>query len=580
MKQLYRKLSIGKRIAFLLILSLLMALSIASVSIIKMQSIGSKFEDVSNIYKPIIASLYKINGFQFEQALQFEKALVIVMLGEDDIASNVQIAEDQFFRFSNLINQEIMQIRNLVAAVPNNFGNKADIIALVEYLDTIQSKHVQNDKELKILYQDLKDWGSDAIATKQIENLEAYLTDLDKRLKIILLQIDTAMTETTQNVFATQKEAIQIIIFITILALILGFILKISITNGIVKPIKNVTNTMNSLAEGDLEIKITESYFKDDILDMIQSVQVFKDREIARKKLELKQSEEQKIQVKRAKNIEYFTQKFDENSQTVLAALKYAAENLTASSHSLSEVSDSTILQANTAVNAASQTLDNVQAVANTTEELSVSIQKINKLVENSSHNSLQAAKDAKEASKQIANLNQSATEIGDVVNLIKDIAEQTNLLALNSTIEAARAGEFGKGFSVVANEVKNLASETSKATEQISDQIKKLQLETSTSLEVVQRTVMTMDQITQDSTTIVAAIDQQNSATSEISGNVQIACQGTTEVTSEIEKVKSSTTDIENAANEVHKVVLDLNQRSAILQDNIAEFIANIAKA
>lgn len=580
MKFLTKNLSIRARISVLLIVSLLLMAGIALVAIYKMQTIGQEFEEIVKIYRPIISSLQHINASQLEQALELEQSLLIVMMDRTDAKADIEKAEAQFFKLSYQIVQEIEKTRALINGLPLAFQDQEDMAQLIAYFDDVQAKHIKNDKDMKVLYKDLKDWGRDAITKKYIENLEVYLAELDKELSMMLAQIDVSMEQATNNAFTAQKEAVQIIITIGVLAVILGLLLTMLVARGIVKPINNVTTTMNSLAEGNLEVEIPENYFEDDISYMIQSVKIFRDNERVRRKLETEQREEQAHQIQRAEHIDKTTQIFDKNSQAILAALRAAAENLDASSNSLLKVSDSTSTQATTAVKAAGQTLSNVQAVAAATKKLSVSIQEINTLIENNSHNSQKAAEGAKKASDQIASLNQSATEIGNIISLIQDIAGQTNLLALNATIEASRAGEAGKGFSVVASEVKNLASQTSQATEQISAQIKKLQSETSHSLEVIQETVLAMDQITEDSETIVAAIDQQNSATSEISKNIQIASTETAEATNQITKVKNSTKDTENASNDVRQVVIDLNERSTALQNNILQFIENISSA
>ena len=110
-----------------------------------------------------------------------------------------------------------------------------------------------------------------------------------------------------------------------------------------------------------------------------------------------------------------------------------------------------------------------------------------------------------------------AATTIGDVVGLINDVASQTNLLALNATIEAARAGEAGKGFAVVASEVKNLATQTAKATEEISTQIAEIQAETNQSVDGIQGIGATIGRISEITTAIASAIEEQSAATAEI---------------------------------------------------------------
>src|SRR6202008_3667273 len=111
---------------------------------------------------------------------------------------------------------------------------------------------------------------------------------------------------------------------------------------------------------------------------------------------------------------------------------------------------------------------------------------------------------------------------IGDVIKLITAIAEQTNLLALNATIEAARAGDAGKGFAVVAQEVKALASQTSKATEEIVGQIQSMKSTTQGSVAAIKEIGGTINQVAEIVSAIAAAVEEQSAATAEISRNIQ----------------------------------------------------------
>src|SRR5262249_39402941 len=141
---------------------------------------------------------------------------------------------------------------------------------------------------------------------------------------------------------------------------------------------------------------------------------------------------------------------------------------------------------------------------------------------------------------------------IGDVVRLINDIAGQTNLLALNATIEAARAGEAGKGFAVVASEVKNLATQTARATEEISGQIHEIQTATRDSVISIQKIPTTIHQISEIATAVAAAVEEQGAATQEIARNVQQAADGTQEVANNVGGVTEAAGETGAAAAEV----------------------------
>ena len=170
-----------------------------------------------------------------------------------------------------------------------------------------------------------------------------------------------------------------------------------------------------------------------------------------------------------------------------------------------------------------------------------------------------------------------AAQKIGEVVGLITDIAEQTNLLALNATIEAARAGEAGKGFAVVASEVKNLASQTAKATEEISAQIQGIQASTDESVTAIGAITQTIEQVDQIAAAISAAVEEQTAATQEIARNVEEASAGTNQVNSNISEVSAATQVTGDVAQTIQRESLSLSEDAEKLKSEIQRFLAGI---
>ena len=148
------------------------------------------------------------------------------------------------------------------------------------------------------------------------------------------------------------------------------------------------------------------------------------------------------------------------------------------------------------------------------------------------------AVDQARKTNERVGELSKAAARIGDVVELINSIAEQTNLLALNATIEAARAGEAGRGFAVVASEVKALAAQTAKATDEISHQITGIQAATHDSVGAIKEIGATITRIADIASTIAATVEEQGAATAEIARNVGEAAKGTAEVADKITQV------------------------------------------
>ena len=190
------------------------------------------------------------------------------------------------------------------------------------------------------------------------------------------------------------------------------------------------------------------------------------------------------------------------------------------------------------------------------------------------------ATQAAMQTNTKIEGLAEAAQRIGDVVNLISAIAEQTNLLALNATIEAARAGEAGRGFAVVASEVKELATQTAKATEEIEGQITEVQAATKDAVTAIAGITETMSQVDEYTGTIAAAVEQQGAATNEISGNVQDAAQGTQEVAQTIITISEKAQVTSSSAGQVLNASTDVNARTTELRETVDRFLKAVAAA
>jgi methyl-accepting chemotaxis protein len=278
----------------------------------------------------------------------------------------------------------------------------------------------------------------------------------------------------------------------------------------------------------------------------------------------------------RAQLAEGFTLRVQALADTLIASSTEVAEAATQLSDTARETSERVQAVAFAAENASG----NVHTVAVGTEELSSSIGEINGQVERSAEVARSAAEEAARTNDNILALTAAAGKIGDVIVLIRAIAEQTNLLALNATIEAARAGEAGRGFAVVASEVKQLASQTAKATNDIGEKIAEIQAATSTTVESTSRIVATIATIQEVTASIAGAVNQQGAATAEIATNTQRAASGTAEVTGHIASVGSAAEVTGTAAGQLMALSTSLAGRSAELQREVTAFVAELKVA
>jgi len=270
---------------------------------------------------------------------------------------------------------------------------------------------------------------------------------------------------------------------------------------------------------------------------------------------------------------------FERNVKTAVESVAGSANEMRAAAEVMSSVVQETVAQAETIATNADEASGNVQTVAAATEELAASVAEIGRQASQSSTVAQAAVAQAEKTNQTVKGLAEASEKIGAVVKLINDIAGQTNLLALNATIEAARAGEAGKGFAVVASEVKNLATQTAKATEDISGQITSIQTATHDAVGAITAITQTIGQINEIAGAIAASVEQQGSAVQEISRNVQQAADGTREVTHNVGAMSQATSESGAAVAKVAMGASSLADQAALMREEVEKFLVEVKK-
>jgi methyl-accepting chemotaxis protein len=366
-------------------------------------------------------------------------------------------------------------------------------------------------------------------------------------------------------------------LLITLMALGLVFALAYMIIRSITASLSNVTNAMTELADGNLDVELPPLR-RNEIGKMVRAVLVFKDNAIKKIALEA----EQVVLKERAEEekrilMDQMADEFDASVGSIVQNVSSASTELQSTAQSMSGIAENTSNMSSAVSAASEEAAANVQTVAAAAEEMSHSIAEINTQVGQASTVARRAVEEVEETSVQMERLAATADSIGEVVQLISDIAEQTNLLALNATIESARAGEAGRGFAVVASEVKELASQTGKATEGISAQVEEIQRATKEAVVAMGDIGKSIRSVDETSAAIAAAMEEQGAATQEIARNVQEAATGTEEVSRNIVGVNQASEESGAAAGEVTSAAGELSEQAELLKGEVGKFIQQV---
>ncbi|MFL9828183.1 methyl-accepting chemotaxis protein [Rhodoplanes sp. SY1] len=377
--------------------------------------------------------------------------------------------------------------------------------------------------------------------------------------------------------WAAARTSFAIAATIIVITLVIAFLLARSIT----RPLKQIGAAMGDLARGDLDVAVPGLGRHDEIGAMAESVAVFKTNAIERRRLEAEQKKaEARAAAQQKAGMVRLADQFEQAVGGIITTVSSAATELEATATTLTRTADTTQAMSATVSAASEEASTNVQAVAAAANQMSASIVEIGRQVQASSRIAAAAVTQAAKTDARVGELSLAAQRIGDVVKLITDVAEQTNLLALNATIEAARAGEAGKGFAVVASEVKALAGQTAKATGDISAQISAMQAATQDSVAAIKEISGTIAQIAEVASAIAAAVEEQGAATAEISRNIQQAAAGTSQVAQTITEVSRGAEETGSASDEVLSAAGQLARESSHLRSEVGNFLATVRAA
>jgi methyl-accepting chemotaxis protein len=479
--------------------------------------------------------------------------------------------------------------RERLVQLKKDYDDRRDYWTKSDLTPAIRTMLVEkSDAEVQKFWNGLQRSLLPALASGNAAAAATSYADLTKAYLAHRAVIDDIVKRTNDENAATEAEAaasvhffsialwcVSALVFLIVGAGVLG------VGFGVIRPITAMTDIMKRLATGELGVAVPSLSRKDEVGDMAKAVEVFKENALRVKDMEVEQAGlKERSEGNRRTEMSRVARDFETTIGQIVKFVSSASSDIEAAASTLSKSAEATQGLSTTVASASEKSAVNVDSAAAASEEMASSVSEIGRQVMEAQKITRAAVDQAAQTNQRVSTLSQAAGRIGEVVKMITAIAEQTNLLALNATIEAARAGEAGRGFAVVASEVKALSAQTAKATDEISGQIAQMQAATEDSVADIRQIGSTIARISEISAAIAAAVEEQGASTQEIARNVLEAASGARQVAGSIAQVTHGAVDTGAKAQQVHGSAGALLNESRRLSEEVDRFIATIRTA
>lgn len=398
--------------------------------------------------------------------------------------------------------------------------------------------------------------------------------------------VEEGINAPTISAIADRAETMFIVIMV--LAMGWGAVAIARVSKDISGSIKKLVPMLWDVIEGKMDMEIPYVERKDEIGEMARSIEVFRrasiqlqkvrsEREAAHEREKENEAKQDRLRDEQTKKIRIMADKFESTISDVVNSVAAASVQLQSTATSMATSAEQSSTQTGNVAKAMEDASKGVTAAAAASDEFAMSIGEISRQASSSAELARKAADAAGEADTTMTALSVSAEQVGQIVELIQSIAHRTNLLALNASIEAARGGEAGRGFAVVASEVKELASQTSKATQDVARQIGNMQESTNASVDALRSIGSQIQKLETTAVSIATAVDQQAVAGQGLARSIDATAQGTEEVSNNIAQVKETSRATGESATQVLGSATDLEKQAAKLNQHVDQFLGYV---
>ena len=459
---------------------------------------------------------------------------------------------------------------------------------LTPAVDALGSQLVDYETSFGRMAQSLADTGRSDETTRLAYELAAsgdVLYSQSRSLQKQMIERGNALEASGLNYFF---RLVTLVLILTAFAAIMMVLALRKLSKEVTDKIIEITGGMTQLATGDRNFEIEGDDRKDEIGDMIRALAIFKkanirlekwasDRNKRSEEERVSQEERESVRAEHDQMLQGIANRFERTVGDIVSGVASASSQLKSTAGSMANAADNSTQQSHLVSRAMGEASSGVTAAAAASDEFAMSIGEISRQAASSAELARKASDSAEQADATISALSTSAEQVGNIVELIHSIAKRTNLLALNASIEAARGGEAGRGFAVVASEVKELAAQTSRATEEVADQIRKMQSSTTDSVTALRTIGGQIEQLESTAISIASAVDQQSVAGQDLARSIDLAARSSGEVSDSIAGVRETSLATGAAATQLLGSATELENQSATLSQHVGDFLRHV---